>query len=403
MRMVSRRKAGTVGQLIALVITASLASSCTQGESSSPTTKRQVTSATPTPSSPDKTLHRNREPRITIETAGELYDPSFGVVEFWVCRGRDSRCHARLFIKSRAQQWREITPSAIPTGSSLHDSFFLDRDHGWSLVGNCATATSSLYRTTDGGRTWARSNPKVSTSCHAGSVFSVDFADPVHGTVTKSNSVGQFAYFFRTFDGGDTWGKEIDLPVAADVRFIDEFRGWTGEAFWPGPKTYSSVDGGKTWTPRRIALSADFRGRQPRYGLPTFFDESMGVLPVTFLRHRKADAAFFSTSDGGQTFSLASSVKANAAIGRPATSIVSPTTWWALFPTEPPSIFLTTNGGQNWKRITPVGLSSSGELSAVSDKQAWTSTSDGLYETADGGTTWRRMRPPASLRRSVRN
>ena len=71
----------------------------------------------------------------------------------------------------------------------MHDIFFTDRDHGWS-VGVAGT----VLRTSDGGKRWA---PQTGGAANWLGVF---FVDPQNGWI-----IGRGGTIRRTTNGGETW------------------------------------------------------------------------------------------------------------------------------------------------------------------------------------------------------
>lgn len=127
---------------------------------------------------------------------------------------------------------------------------------------------SALLATSDGGSTWVeRLLPPRITSCCGGAVwrvFVVDFLDANVGWAiappagwTKASPVRDWLY--RTNDGGRTWAlAQKDLPlgypvisllvVDAHTAFATQYQNATGGApVGPGTELLKTTDGGRTW------------------------------------------------------------------------------------------------------------------------------------------------------------
>jgi photosystem II stability/assembly factor-like uncharacterized protein len=117
--------------------------------------------------------------------------------------------------------------TAIRTGSL----FFQDTNKGWILGAQC-----NLYKTEDGGDTWAT----VPLPLDWTNTYDIVFSSDKKGT-TCGESV------FHTEDGGDQWAEFPSINSQfTDMHFTDSIHGWmVGE--WGN--IYRSKDGGSTWEP----------------------------------------------------------------------------------------------------------------------------------------------------------
>jgi hypothetical protein len=88
------------------------------------------------------------------------------------------------------------TPEAgvgdLPNGNAVVQILFLDATHGWMGLNSPGV---NLFRSQDGGVTWA----EVAVIPPAVPVTSIDFTDPMHGTVVTPEGT------WTTSDGGVTW------------------------------------------------------------------------------------------------------------------------------------------------------------------------------------------------------
>ena len=121
-------------------------------------------------------------------------------------------------------------------------------------IGYACNAICRIFKTTDGGVTWAR----VESSSYAYARFAktIYFIDEKNGfagnSASSSSYSGAEASVYRTIDGGITWIKQIEIPksqVISKVYFIDQVNGWAiaGNVL-ENEILISTQDGGKNWT-----------------------------------------------------------------------------------------------------------------------------------------------------------
>lgn len=154
-------------------------------------------------------------------------------------------------------------------GSTLFGVSFPDADKGYAVG-----AYHSIFKTTDGGTTWARqTNPLPSRAPKKGdaedpsgqALTAVSFTDPDHGV-----AVSAIGSILVTADGGASWTiRQPPAPASVDAVFPENIppTSWsfTGVSFTDADHGYvvgllglilSTADGGTTWV---------YRGN-PRYG-----------------------------------------------------------------------------------------------------------------------------------------
>jgi photosystem II stability/assembly factor-like uncharacterized protein len=124
---------------------------------------------------------------------------SFGAVRFLDDhRGVAVGSGGRIFVTDDGgDNWR----LAQSGSSGLSDIDFIDRWDGW------AAGTGGVYRTQDGGETWA---PMMRSSSENGYTWgsAIDFLDSWNGWM-----VGQSGSVMITADGGATW-RRVQTPLA---------------------------------------------------------------------------------------------------------------------------------------------------------------------------------------------
>ncbi len=166
--------------------------------------------------------------------------------------------------------WKPLNIT-IPYGDYLKTGVFLNADTGFYAD------DYNLYKSTDGGNTWALKNEDTSTPV----------ATPV---VFYNNSLGFYANgetLYRSKDGGNTWSASLK-PVGLGLRNISIPDQNTIYTTGIGSPLYKTTDGGNTWT------STNFGSNQIILSIH-FFDALNGLAGGT-------SGLLLRTTDGGQTW-----------------------------------------------------------------------------------------------------
>jgi photosystem II stability/assembly factor-like uncharacterized protein len=145
--------------------------------------------------------------------------------------------------------WTELSdPAKNPLPTALNDVWFLNADEGWAAGGFIENADEidSLFRTSDGGRTWTRVRTGTGqfhrtvqfVTPHSGFVVGITF-DLDSGTYGPSK-------LLATSDGGATWSPKLVVDKSLfDVTFVDAKTGW---AVGDYSAIFATTDGGETWS-----------------------------------------------------------------------------------------------------------------------------------------------------------
>lgn len=252
--------------------------------------------------------------------------------------------------------------SISSTPFSSGDLNFLDEENGWMLadlgVGAGSNAVA-VFQTTDGGETWTQSytndpnDPQAADSLPLGGIKS-DLV-PLHmqtawvgGVVYAPGSI----YLYRTDDGGRTWAPvTVELPEGAEefelgidrdqMQFVSEQDGYlivrmAGDSTQTA--VYTSADGGDTWslTPTLI----------PGAGSSDFLSEEDAIL--------YNGQAFYATRDGGTTWTT---VEPDIVFGDSFFNMdfVNLRSGWVISvdPTNHHSLYRTHDGGATWLPVLP--------------------------------------------------
>ncbi|MBX5436284.1 MAG: hypothetical protein IRZ33_03605 [Alicyclobacillaceae bacterium] len=293
--------------------------------------------------------------------------------------------------------WRaELTrsrPDPVFRNVSLQ---FTDQHHGWLMVQTTDDMVTTLSRTTDGGRSWALVQPKLFQARFAPGAL--DFVSPTTGWIPVSSGASPLAGLIAlTTDGGRTFRTlganrywsilSADLVSASDGWAAGEYAGTTGYLL-------HTTDGGRSF----------------EQVLPSPYP----VGPVSFVDDHTAygaasvsdPAAVVRTDDGGRTWRVAGRMPLSGDSYRLRSLAFASTNDGYLLaaPANPyqkgaaPSLYRTGNGGASWALVSsrfPQGLDWNG-----SQMRAWPGgrlmveaqmyPSVVILVSKDGGHTWHR-------------
>jgi photosystem II stability/assembly factor-like uncharacterized protein len=286
----------------------------------------------------------------------------------WVVVERQTHDFVVLHTSDAGETWhRQLVAPAESIGEYLH---FFDASSGVVVV---LGTQSGLYRTINGGNTWAR-QPLTRAGGH---VLSADFVDADHGwLLAQASTEGET--LLRTQDGGRTW-IGLGNPVAYSdwayrVVFADSSDGWLYTESTT-PYAYKTQDGGTSW--HRVELPG------PAGGWPT---ASGGLVSV----------AARPTQGAGVTVTVV--IGPPQALPAPGSSISRSD------PPQPANQFQLSSidSGHSWKAFSMPA--SQGAIAYIDALNWWWIGSGVQAKSADAGGTWSPIRTllvPAPLPDSV--
>ncbi len=306
-----------------------------------------------------------------------------------------------------ALQWETLETESY--AGKQDDIVFVTPARGWYVNG-----TGRIYTTRDGGDTWTKQHEHVGTFFRA-----IAFVDEQIGVVGNVGvdyfpGVTDDTLLYRTTDGGDSWAAVEGLPTTGGICAIQVLRepfinhgdlaertrlvagGRVG-----GPSAlFTSDDLGVTWTPvavpKRCGMILDVH----------FFDRSVGLIAAsTSAAIDKSQALVLRTDDGGETWSEV------YVSGRP-----FETTWKFAFPSDrtgfvtvqsydPTSgvskryVAKTEDAGLTWREqllVDDASVRAFG-IGFLDEQRGWVGAVPHAFATTDGGLTWSR----ADLGRAV--
>jgi photosystem II stability/assembly factor-like uncharacterized protein len=292
----------------------------------------------------------------------------------------------------------------------------------------------AVYRTGDAGASWGWSslgeldlggdNAAGGYEGGFGVLALPSFVDRRHGWVavqTSSDTYSAHTFLFRTTDGGASWARLPAPPAAPRLAFSSRTSGWSvvqGGAGRPAG-LYRTDDAGRSWRGVALAPPPSLRGtsvqlREP----PTFKSQRDGFLPVEFVREeggrpRILAAGFFVTADGGATWTprYVPLAEADEAYGLLPQAAADRRTLLALVGHGARKVLTSRDGGGRWSvagsglegrypAVRGLAFAGPGTGWAVTGRTAG-SLENGcqpptagcddrgvLLRTSDGGTTW---------------
>jgi photosystem II stability/assembly factor-like uncharacterized protein len=296
--------------------------------------------------------------------------------------------------------WLDATPAELAqTGVNVTGRYFLNAETAWVIILGIDTAQGTLYRTTDGGQTWASAAVPFGGG-------EMKFLDGQRGYILTSLGVAagsQAVSIYQTADGGATWTRVYTNapgdPAAADtlpfagqksgLTFLNDTHGWVGGNV-PMPSNvylYATQDGGATWTQQSLALPLGFESAMTEVDAPAFFTPLDGILPVRLIAE-PLSSVFYVTHDGGLTWTATFALN------------VTGRYWMAnlleLFLWDGgPSLYVSHDTGLNWSRVTTNVnvVDTLAQFEFADASTGWMLTRDAaghftFHRTTDGGATW---------------
>lgn len=242
-----------------------------------------------------------------------------------------------------------------------------------------ATRGGGLYRSTDGGRSWARRNGSGAAAQPDLNVFYVA-VDPRDAATVY---IGTYqSGLFKSVDGGGSWapiarGVLSYVPSNA-VVMVDPVRPRTLYA-WYSYLFLRSADGGATW--RRLNVEYDVR-------------DVAGSARTPQVRYAASLGGVYKSTNGGVNWTVSNQGMEDVSVDRIAVDPRRPAELYAVG-TRPSitgsAMFRSSDSGRTWRasgRGLPAG---SYFLSVVVDAQgtAYVGTREGVYKSLDGGARWR--------------
>jgi photosystem II stability/assembly factor-like uncharacterized protein len=322
-------------------------------------------------------------------------------------------------------RWDRVTPPAGDPLANILSVTFSGPEDGWAIVAHpeSATATVSIDRTNDGGRTWqAALEPAAGASVTAASI---SFAGPSAGFAAINRYQQPRALLFATNDGGARWHMVTATApaIGSGLRFTSATDGW---GISSSGRLYRTTDGGLTWSePQLPGFEPHGTHADPHAAgsasLPDFFGDH-GVLlvrgPGTSIPW--GPTLVESTGDGGRSWQshplpFDPDAPHYGSAAQMPFAAASPDVWLYFGSSELGGntyanvTFLraTADSGRSWATTLPnLGVTGVQSLTFATGSAGWAvvdtctgtacqSAGGLLLYTADGGRHFTPLRPPS--------
>jgi len=246
----------------------------------------------------------------------------------------------------------------VPGEADLRDIHFTSMLHGWA-VGDSGT----ILHTSDGGQNWIKQS--INTSHNFSSVFFSDSLKgwsvanvPIHYSFDKADAWE--GKVWNTTDGGISWSEQ-QLPEKAGLMhclyFQDDLRGWVigvkNDSLYPFFDTYGvayfTEDGGETWVEKfNPELELVFTDMD-------FVDDNRGWIVGFASRSSENGGNIFRTTDGGENWTRISEGTNHTLWQVDFIDSLKGFTCGAMYGAAwGPPVLRSTDGGETWEMIRMV-------------------------------------------------
>lgn len=300
--------------------------------------------------------------------------------------------------------WYDVTPPEMDRAGYSIEAFFLDSNHAWVQKPDLENFPTSgtMYRTTDGGRTWT----ELVTPFSGGDL---NFLDAENGWMLADLGVGagsNAVAVYQTTTAGTVWEQMYtndpnnasasdSLPLGglkSDLVPLNMETAWvTGVVYAPGDVyLYRTDDGGRSWRPVLVELPPGAENFELGIdnGQMQFVSAMDGYL-VPRMTGDSIQTAIYVTHDAGNSWALTPTILDGAGDSAFLTAQDA-----ILYTGE--QFHVTHDSTRTWTGVAPDILFGETFISMefVNPLSGWVITMDpstnqrSLYRTHDGGSTW---------------
>jgi photosystem II stability/assembly factor-like uncharacterized protein len=286
---------------------------------------------------------------------------------------------------------------------ALVNFHFINELDGWGLT------NTQVVRTNDGGITWYNVTPPDVTETGYNVRYLVLDANHVWVQIPDFNNYPNSGFLYRTKDGGLTWAKSETPFSGGDLKFLDENHGWMLADLGVGAGShavavYRTDDGGENWT---LAYTNDPNQANSGDSLPLGGLKS-GIAPLNAqtawvygVVYAPGTVYLFRTDDGGKTWSVVKSVPLpegaeNAELSIDRLEFLTPKdalmTMRVTSDESKLAVYTSNDSGDNWI-LTPTLIPYGGSADFLSATEAVIYNGEQFYVTRDVAHTWNNISP----------
>jgi len=302
------------------------------------------------------------------------------------------------------------TPAPIEIDAPLVDAPALTSVHFINSLDGWGVTETQIVRTNDGGVTWYNVTPPEITEAGYNVSFSILDANHVWMQTPDFSNYPNSGTLYRTSDGGITWASGSDPFSIADITFLDANNGWALAGLGVGlgsnaVAVYQTTDGGITWTQK---FTNDPNNETVGDSLP-LGGLKAGLAPVSMqtafvygVIYSSGTVYLYRTDDGGANWSeVALPLPPDAenfelSIDQDQMKFVSPNDGFIAmrFTGEKYqlAVYVTHDGGNTWE-LTPTLIPDGGSADFISAEEIAIYNGDQFYITNDAARTWRIIPP----------
>ncbi len=310
-------------------------------------------------------------------------------------------------------RWREIGPYRGGRSVAVAGSAARPMEYYFGTTGG------GVFKTTDGGMTWA----PVTDKYFGGTIGAIAVSEsnpdivyvgtgesPIRGNVSHGDGI------FKTTDAGKTWqyvglaesqqtGRVRIDPKNPDIVYVSAL----GHVFGPNPErgVFKTVDGGKTW--KKVLFRSDSAGAFDLILDPSNSDIVYATIWHAYRTPWKlvsggTQSGIFKSTDGGEHWSditrnagLPSGVIGKVGI---AVSPAKPNRVWALVEADSGGVFRSDDGGATWTRtnsernLRQRAWYYTQIYADPKDAETVYALNTGMYRSTNGGKTFRGIQVP---------
>ena len=296
--------------------------------------------------------------------------------------------------------WTDVAPVDWNDAMLPTSAFFQNEDHAWLAQTDPVDFERGVfYHTSDGGTSWKRYDVPFGAG-------TMSFVDNVNGWIMVGLGAGagsQAIAIFATHNGGATWTETYrrdtgepepagEIPLGGSkqgVTFRDLQHGWVAGSV-PADNVvylYATKNGGVNFQQQDIPMPDGISTAMLSLEAPIFYTNMDGLLPVLLFTPDASATVFYTTADGGLSWTPTSPVPVLGSYSAP-----SPDNFIVW---DGNTLYHSNDQGQSWDAVTP-DINLEGMIAAldfVDEQNGWVTWMDGdgnagLYRTTDGGQTW---------------
>ena len=246
-----------------------------------------------------------------------------------------------------------------------------------TIVG--VSGTGDAWRSADGGFNWTQT--LVGLGALPAS-WNVSFFDNQIGAI-----VGQSGFIFKTTDGGLTWAMLNNGIGGVEFRDLEMFDDSAGLAVGDDGYFLRTANGGNRWETGRLQVTGVVVGRNENL-------QAVSIVDANFAVAAGFDGVVYKTFDRGATWQSIGYPNLPGDFFISDVKFINRNLGYVTGnrPGSGENLFRTTDGGATWTPVYPNGGYS---IDFIDANRGWVLSTSGLgYRTTDGGATWQQMLLP---------